>query len=229
LCVPGLFDQASRAITLSVNLPGVVGLNLDALAHGAIAGQAGLPQPRVVTDAYAAAFDFWSEAQPEGRFLAVVLGTGVGACVLDDGKPLTVVGHSPGHIGQLDVTVADDALAPLGPDGGRGSLEAYIGIPALRARYGPSFGPSLLAASTEKPPLAALVRALRICHAMYRPQSIALLGGIGLLLRPRISDLSEAVARDLTSVARPGWTLTNAQNTFHAASGAARLALRELL
>jgi glucokinase len=231
LCAPGLFDPASRAITLSVNVPGIVGMNLDELIAMSIGAQTRrLPPASIVTDAHAAAFDSWVTARVEGRYLALSLGTGVGGCVLDAGTPLVIVGRSPGHLGQLDVTVPEPGRpTPIGPDGGRGSLEAYLGVPALRERYGTDFGPALLASSASQAPLAALVRALRICHALFRPQSIALLGGIGLLLRPRISDLQTATTDGLTSLARPGWALLPAQHAFHAAAGAARLAVRELL
>jgi hypothetical protein len=57
----------------------------------------------------------------------------VGASVLDEGgKFLHVSGESPGHFGQLDVSLETDP--PIGPDGGAGSLEAYIGTAALIAR-----------------------------------------------------------------------------------------------
>lgn len=231
LCAPGLFDPASRSITLSLNVPGIVGVNLDVLVHAALGNQARNSQPvTIVTDAYAAAFDSWSAHRTSGRFLSIAFGTGIGGCVLDDGTPLIVVGRSPGHIGQLDVSVPEHGRpVPIGPDGGRGSLEAYLGVPALRDRFGPDFGPALLASAIDEAPLAALVRTLRICHAMFRPQTIALLGGIGLLLRPRISDLHAATSDGLTSLARPGWTILPAQHAFHAAAGAARLAVRELL
>ena len=231
LCAPGLFDPASRSITLSLNVPGIVGVNLDALIRAALGDLAGeTPPATIVTDAYAAAFDSWSAHRTSGRFLSIALGTGVGGCVLDDGTPLIVVGRSPGHLGQMDVSVPEHGRpVPIGPDGGRGSLEAYLGVPALRDRFGPDFGPALLASAIDQAPLAALVRTLRICHAMFRPQTVALLGGIGLLLRPRISDLYVATSDGLTSLARPGWTILPAQHAFHAAAGAARLAVRELL
>jgi len=238
LCAPGLFDEASRTITLSVNVPGLVGLNLDELAARAIGkgsrtSGGGTRPVTIVTDAHAATFDAWASGgapsgtgpRPSGRFLGIALGTGVGACVLDDGVPLLVSGRSPGHVGQIDVSIAErgDGV-PIGPDGGRGSLEAYMGVPALIRRFGQDFGPGLIGSDVNDSPLAALVRAIRICHAMYRPNTIALLGGVGMALRPRLSDLFAAVGRDLTSVARAGWTLAGPGHAFHAACGAARLA-----
>lgn len=238
LCAPGLFDESKRTITLSVNVPGLVGVPLDELVADALAASARIPTPRVriVTDAYAATYDAWitttaaraTHPTQGERFLGVALGTGVGACVLDDGVPLLVSGRSPGHLGQIDVSVTESGDAvPIGPDGGRGSLEAYMGVPALIRRFGADFGPGLVGQDLKDPPLAALVRALRICHGIYRPNVIALLGGVGMVLRPRLSDLFAAVGTDLTSVARSGWTLQGPAHAFHAACGAARLAIAE--
>jgi hypothetical protein len=58
----------------------------------------------------------------------------VGAAVLDDGKLLRVEGDSPGHIGQIDVSIPGADC--IGPDGGAGGLEGYIGVPALQRSLG---------------------------------------------------------------------------------------------
>ncbi len=57
----------------------------------------------------------------------ISLGSGVGMSVLDDGVPLAVDENSPGHLGQINVSL--DSNPPIGPDGGAGGLEAYIGAP----------------------------------------------------------------------------------------------------
>jgi predicted NBD/HSP70 family sugar kinase len=223
LCAPGLFDPASGTITLAANLPGIVGLPLVTLAH-AIAPD--LPAPRIVTDAHAAAFDLWHEErrneQLSGRLLALSLGTGVGACVLDNGEPLLVSGRSPGHLGQIDVTVHEPA--PVAPDGTRGSLEAYLGLHALRARYAAPDHQLPARIQPGEPPFTALVRALRIATAIYRPDHIRLLGGVGVRLASQVHVLRSAVQDALTPLARLGWTLRAGTSDFHAACGAARLA-----
>lgn len=222
LCAPGVYDPASRTITTSINMPGLVGVRLDELLAEAF-GRA-VPLPAVRTDAHAAAFDYWASHKPAGRLLGVSIGTGVGACVLDQGHPLRITGPSSGHLGQIDVSITDTAEPiPVGADGGRGSLEAYIGLPALIRRY----GPELQGAFTEDgpaPPLLALARALRIAHAIYRPDAIALLGGGGLLLKASLETLHDLIADGLTSLARPGWTIACGDHHFHAAAGAGRLA-----
>lgn len=221
LCVPGLFDRTACAVTFSVNVPGLVGLRLDDLVGEVLGRRAA--NLSVVSDARAAAHDVWQTQNLSGRLLAISIGTGVGACVLDDGRPLHVSGESPGHLGQMDVSSGTDQPPPLGPDGGLGSLEAYIGLPALMARYGDDLERSLNTLGPGDEPLRALARGIRIAHAIYRPDHIALLGGVGIRLRGALGALRELVQNGLTQVARPGWTLRVGESDFHAACGAARL------
>ncbi|MCX5688360.1 MAG: hypothetical protein NTV94_00965, partial [Planctomycetota bacterium] len=131
-------------------------------------------------------------------------------------------GKSSGHFGQMDVSLND--AAPIGPDGGKGSLEGYIGLPALLARYGPSPEQVLAGLTVESEPVRALVRALRISHAIYKPAHIRLLGGVGMMLTACGDRLRGLVDENLTCVAIPGWSLGFASSAHHAACGAARLA-----
>jgi len=225
LCAPGLRDPSTGIVLKAVNLPALVGRRLDELLSAAT-DTSGWPAARVVSDAHAAAVDFWTVCPAPGRLLAISLGTGVGACVLDDGEPLVVSGTGPGHLGQVDVGLwegGEGTQRPVGPDGGSGSLEAYMGLPALRARYGEGLVQAVTSGRVDRPPLRALVQAIRIAHAMYRPQRIALLGGVGLALAERVDDLHAAASLGLTSLARPGWTLEPGRSVWHAAIGAARL------
>lgn len=231
LCAPGVVD-ARGVVVASVNMPALAGVSLVDLARRAAPPLHAAPFT-LLTDALAAATELWHarprprvEPQRPHRLLAVSLGTGVGACVLDDAAPVRVTGVSSGHLGQIDVTLGDaGAVPPLGPDGGRGSLEAYIGLPALEARPGGAAA-WLSAPSVNDPPLRALIRALRIGHAIYRPDTIALLGGVGIALGQAGLGpaLRERVANELTALARPAWRLEFGSTPFHAALGAARLA-----
>jgi hypothetical protein len=78
----------------------------------------------------------------------------------------------------------------------------------------------------DEPAIHALVRALRIGHAIYRPHHICLCGGVGIRLRHLLSTIREQTSRRLTSLARTGWTLECGWDDFHAARGAAQLASR---
>ena len=133
LCVPGLMNDEKTTVRQSVNVPGLNGVRLDELVAAALAGTPATVA--VATDAYATAYDLYETLRLPGRILSLAIGTGVGACVLDEGRPLHVDGESPGHFGQMDVSIAGHPV--VGPDGGAGSLEGYISSAALVARYGP--------------------------------------------------------------------------------------------
>lgn len=219
LCVPGLYDKQQRIITLSVNVPGLMGIKLDDLIARALGG--GIQDLRIINDAVATATDVIVSRQLRGRVVSIAIGTGVGMGVLDDGVPLFIEGASPGHIGQVDVSIAGEDV--IGPDGGAGSLEGYIGVPALIKKYG-STENFLAIASVNEAAIKALVRAVRICHAIYRPGHVILVGGIGTRLSKIVPQIKKAIDTNLTSVARRDWTLASGDSDFHAALGAARLA-----
>lgn len=235
VCAPGLRD-VNGVISKALNVPGLVGMSPAALIARAAPELVGV---RVIefTDAHAAAADYWRTRPSPGRLLALSMGTGIGACVLDaqeGGKPapLIVTGRGPGQIGQMDVGVEERgeetrAGKPMPP--GMGTLESYMGLPALRTRFGEDA--SALQATIEdgrlrvdRWPLCALVRALRIAHAIYLPERIVLLGGVGIRLRPLLGDMRALIADGLTSLAKPDWTLEAGESDFHAARGAAWMA-----
>jgi predicted NBD/HSP70 family sugar kinase len=223
LCVPGLYDTASRSISVAINVPGLVGISLDQFVPDTL-GLMFDGSARILNDARAAAHDIYSTTQMKGRLLVLALGTGVGSAVLDNGKPLIVEESSPGHLGQIDVSIPGHAV--IGPDGGAGGLEGYVGVAALRERYGEDVSAALATFKGNEAPMLALVKAIRICHAIYRPHHICLCGGIGIRLRHILPVLREKIDAKLTSLARPGWTLTTGDDDFHAARGAAALAGR---
>jgi predicted NBD/HSP70 family sugar kinase len=221
LCAPGVLDLSKRIITKAVNVPGLMEMTLDELVQRAIGVNTKLNW--IGSDAVAAAFDAARMNGLHGRVFSLAIGTGVGAAVLDDGKPLLVSGHSPGHWGQVDVSLPDEEV--IGPDGGAGGLEGYIGSAALRKRFGTDdlAGP-VAKMNGDAAPVRALVRAIRIGHAIYRPEHVLLLGGIGIHLEHLSAVIREQVNRNLTSVARSGWTLNFGKDTWHAARGTGLLA-----
>jgi glucokinase len=220
ICVPGLMDDARTRVTLSVNVPGLVDQPFVELLRDAF-GPA-IPTPVPLADAGAAAYDIYHSQKMAGRLLVLVLGTGVGAAVVDEAGLLRVDGDSAGHLGQIDVSIEGQPV--IGPDGGAGSLEGYIGAAALRERYGEDFATKLATLDATAPPLLALARTIRISHAMYRPHHVMLAGGVGIALQPVLPILRELTEKNLTSIARPGWTLACGEGDYHAAVGAARYA-----
>lgn len=219
LCVPGLFDESARQVVRSVNLPCLNGWPLDGMIDQVI-GQS-KARLTIVNDALAGAVDVTRRKNLTGRTLTIALGTGVGAAVLDEGVPLQVEGHSPGHFGQMDVSL--DEHAPIGPDGGAGSLEGYIGVAALIRDHG-SVTNFLQHATIRDPALRALARAIRIAHAIYRPNQIVLIGGVGIRLSRLLDELKLEIDKNLTCVAQSGWLLLAGEDDFHSARGAAMLA-----
>lgn len=221
LCVPGILDDDQTRIALSVNLPKLNGLPLADVVTAAL----GKPPAtlRIMNDTTAAAYDLYLGRKLPGRLFLMVLGTGVGVAVMDADGPLRVDGDSPGHFGQMDVSI--EGAPVVGPDGGAGSFEGYVGAAALAKAYGSAAG-ALDAMTVTDPAGQAIVRAIRIAHAMYRPHHIVLAGGVGIRLTRLRDDLFAAVNHQLTRIARPGWTLSFGDHDFHNAAGAARAALR---
>ena len=146
----------------------------------------------------------------------LAIGAGVGAAVIDDATPLSVDGDSPGHFGQMDVSVEGEPV--VGPDGGAGGLEGYLSAGALAARYGAAEGAWVATIKPSDPPMRALVKAVRIAHAIYRPHHVCLTGGIGNRLAHLLPGLRRAVENELTA----------GDSDFHAAQGAARAAMLPL-
>ena len=218
VCVPGLLDESRTRIVHSVNVPGLSGVPLAELLERVGAQR----PPTVSSDANAAACDIYNGRKLTGRLLALVIGTGVGASVIDEAGLLRVDGDSPGHLGQCDVSL-DGESVPVGPDGGAGSLEGYLGVPALTERYG-SVENAFREMKAGDPPMRALARVIRIAHAIYRPHHVCLAGGIGIRLAPLLPALRAAASEHLTRIAHADWALTAADHDFHAAIGAARLA-----
>jgi len=219
LCLPGIVDDG--VVRRAVNLPGLEGCAVSSALPAGLA--AGLPEPVVVTDAHAAGYGYWcAEGMSTGarRVASIVLGTGVGFAVLDDGVLLEVDRGASGHLGQIDVSL--NAHAPIGPDGGRGGLEAYLGAAAL-ARLGDGDVEPHTALLHDGPPLFALARAIRIVLALFCPDVVALLGGVGGRLEPALPRLRELVGQELSSVVRPGWQLRVGEDPWSAALGAAAL------
>ena len=223
ICVPGTRDLAKRIVIQSVNLPALNGLRLDDLVHDAVGSTPA--RVEILTDANATGIDVYAQQKLAGRLCSIALGTGIGLAVIDDGGvPLMVDGESPGHLGQVDVSLEGEPV--IGPDGGAGSLEGYLGAPAIMKRYGSDMAATLASLDADDPPIRALARAIRICHGIYCPQHITLVGGVGIRMAHLLPVIRELVEKDLTRIARPHWTLSCGTDDFHAARGAARFAAR---
>jgi predicted NBD/HSP70 family sugar kinase len=217
VCIAGPLG-ANGVLEAAANLPAVVGVPIATWVRSVLGLTAA---PRVLTDALAAALGEYRVNPLRGRTLYLALGAGVGGMVLDDGRPLIVTRGTSGHFGHIDVS-GGEADAPSTPTAGCGALEAYLGAAALRGAGVDLDTPAGLGHPALARPLAALARGLRILLALYRPDHVVLLGGVGLKLSPLLPEIEAAVRDGLTTAAPAGFTLTSGRaGYFAAALGAA--------
>ena len=130
----------------------------------------------------------------------------------------------------IDVSLGETD-PPRAGDGTPGVLEAYAGGRALLARLGEHADESAIAELAGRmdendPAIRALAKALRVFHAIYKPDAIRLCGGVGGALAGALPTLDLLVRRDLTRVAQEEWTLGCVSDPFLAAEGVATLAAR---
>lgn len=218
LCVPGRRAADGESIELSVNVPGLIGYAFRDL----IGDMFGRRIPfTVLSDAEAATRDIACRHPHAGRVLGIAIGTGIGAALLEDAKVVRLGRGSGGHLGQVDLGAIGPGPVPLGPDGGRGSAEGYLGAGALRARFGEDLSATLSELGEDDPVLQATARLIRVALAMYTPDVVAMVGGVSLALRPLAPVIDRLVRKELTSVAPRGWSLVFGDSRHHAARGAA--------
>lgn len=224
MCLPGRRSVAGDRIELAVNVPGLQDYRFEEIVRDALGDAVA---HRVVSDAEAATRDAAMAHPDRRRVLGIAIGTGVGAALLQNGEPVRIGHGTIGHLGQVDIGLLPGVAAPgpIGPDGGRNSLEAYLGVPALAARFGLDLADRVSTLPCTDPAILALVRAIRIGLAVYTPDLVLLLGGIGLCFGPRLEEVNAMIRTDLTRVAPPGWKLAVGTSLHHAALGAARLAV----
>ncbi|MFG0245906.1 MAG: ROK family protein [Phycisphaerales bacterium JB052] len=226
LCLPGRHDKAGSAIECSFNLPCLEGWAFGALLRSALGFDPA--RWRVVSDVHAATMDIVRSKGLDGRVAVVAIGTGVGLGVWEHGQMCTIGSRGIGHLGQIDVGRLGDE-DQVAPSGAINTLESYIGLPALRARLGCRDEQELVRLIASLPPegptMRALVAGLRVFHAIYVPDTVVLAGGVGLAMRGSGGAIHARVSDGLTTLANPDWSLLFADSLFHAASGAATLAL----
>src|SRR5688572_6213835 len=92
ICAPGKLNRARRMITLSVNVPSLMGIVLDDLVADAVGDSVGGIE--ILNDSTASAYDIYASNNLTGRLLSITLGTGVVASVLDNGVPVFLDGES---------------------------------------------------------------------------------------------------------------------------------------
>ncbi len=219
LCLPGKMNLQQTAIELSVNLPALNGWAFDELLQNALGQE--VPY-KVISDADAAGLDYAMTYPAEGRTAAISIGTGVGLSVLDGTQFARIGNKGIGHLGLMDVGRHAD-LDRIDAHGVKNTLESYIGAPALNA-IDPEGELNLDQLSAHDPAIRALVHALRVVHAIYQPDRIVLLGGVGNALKTHRELLHNLVCDGLTQLSARDWALEFGESHFHAAMGAAKYA-----
>jgi glucokinase len=151
------------------------------------------------------------------RFMCMAIGTGLGAAMIVDGKPLIIDGGNTGNTGLIVI----DPDAPRDPNGIRGSAEGLCGVQGIerlaRERYGRPMRADevITAARAGTDPTANTIMAqvgawlghtLASLSVIFYPHRIALTGGTasaGAVLldacRQRFDDLVGDFFRDLAA------------------------------
>ncbi len=107
-------------------------------------------------------------------------------------------------------------------------MEGYLGAAALAKKYGKEYYKDFTQIKAADPAIKALVRGIRIGHAIYCPDHVGMVGGIGIRLGHVVEDLYRMTNDHLTKIAKPGWTLAIGEHDHHAAVGAAKMGAGEL-
>ncbi len=234
LCVPGRRAADGESIELAVNLPCLEGWCFVELLCQVLGAE---PKSwRLMNDVQSAGSDYLIESLTENgasdgehdRTAVIAIGTGVGLAVFDGTKPVGIGSRAIGHLGMIDVGQIGERDM-IAPDGSVNILESFVGARAIENRFPELQGSELVQAigslSTNDPILIAMIRAIRIVHAIYTPRQIVLMGGVGIAFKPIRDALVEAVNTGLSRVACSEWTLEFGESPFHAARGAARCAV----
>lgn len=225
LCVPGKQSAVGDRVVHSINLPCLNDWVFSEMLGSLLGYQP--EHARFVSDIHATAIDLVSRHELNVRVGVIAIGTGVGFALFEDGQMLKLGSRGVGHLGQLDVGRCDDTDL-IDPSGVRNPLEAFVGIRAIRDRLGTDDEFTILAhlesLPDEDPCMRALVRAIRVIHALHTPDTIVLAGGVGIALRSRRDVIRTLVNDGLTTLANREWRLVFGDSLYHAAVGAARLA-----
>ncbi len=128
ICCPGPVDHVTGSLLTLVNLPGLSNTPLRQL----LAERLGVPV-QLDHDAKAAALGEFHYGAGRGRthMVYIVIGTGVGAAIILDGKLYYGESNSSGEVGHITV----DRHGDVCQCGSRGCMETYTSGPWLARRY----------------------------------------------------------------------------------------------
>ena len=133
ICTPGPVDPVSGDLHTLVNLPGISNTPF----RRRLQARLGLPV-KLDHDAKAAALGefYYGAGRERGSMIYLVIGTGVGAAIIYEGRLIYGEGNSAGETGHMTV----DPGGHLCHCGSRGCLETYTSGPWLARHYAQASG-----------------------------------------------------------------------------------------
>jgi glucokinase len=212
ICTHGYIDDQRRGPIICESTPAIRGFDLSGWASGKFKRTVLVSNDLA---AHALAEYYFGSGRGTQRFMAVAVGTGVGAGLVLHGKSINLAGGTTGDTGRIIL----DPTGPLCAYGIHGSAEAYCGTPRIEflaeqlyGRHVPAFE-VIRAARTGTDPLANKIiqeigeylgwMIASLC-AIFLPERVALTGGTAeagdILLRAcrrRFADIAGDYQRKL--------------------------------
>ncbi|MDF3289917.1 ROK family transcriptional regulator [Streptomyces silvisoli] len=212
----------SRVLGVGVGVPGIVEQGWDsAVVHGQTIGWEAVPLGRLLRAGTSLPLyiengaktlgqaEMWFGAGRGARDAVIALiGSGVGACVVADGKPYRGTTSSAGEWGHTTMRVGGRRCRC----GSRGCLEAYVGAASLLERWGgapagvgeeAALAALLERAKHDREAAALLDETAEYLGAgiadlvnLFNPERIVIGGWAGLLLGPRLLPAVRAAAAE---------------------------------
>lgn len=181
----GELDEQMRGTVLGLNTPALCGLDMKSVVSERY------HVPVIINNdltAHTLGEYYFGTGQGVKRFMCLAVGTGLGAGVIVDGKPLLIDGGNSGNTGLVIL----DPNAPIGDNDIKGSAEGLCGVSGIEAmarkRYGhEKKAHEVIAAAREgNDPIASEIMAqigrylgqtLATLSVIFYPHRIALTGG----------------------------------------------------
>lgn len=164
---PGLLDPVSGDLYMLVNLPGISNTPFRAILQEKLR----LPV-KLDHDAKVAALGefHFGAGRERDSMVYIVVGTGVGAAIIYQGKLIYGESNSAGESGHMTVN-PDGRLCHCGS---RGCLETYAGGPALAKHYALASGETVSGAEVTRRAAAGDAAALQVLQEAGRALGIAI-------------------------------------------------------
>lgn len=158
-----------RIMGVGIGVPGLVEHGPELLVHGQTTGWDAVPLERLLREGGASLpllidngaktmgqAEMWFGAgRGADNAVLILLGSGIGSCIVTDGKPYRGANTGAGELGHLTVHVGGRVCRC----GAAGCLEAYVGAEAVLDRYRELRPDDTLVDGDEETRLAALVAA----------------------------------------------------------------------